>query len=259
VLYALLRNYKKYLSDIRELQPATANTYYKRLCILLEGQNLTETVKKLDVNKILNKLNQIQHKNLFSQNKNAFLYFCECQNIVLSADTLEIIKELEQQTKKKYRSLKIIDFKKIDEIIKNLKNTKLKLCYQVMLATGLRVSEISGITPADCMMGDDSIVFSIVGKGSKKDTVVINAIGYSEVFQCVKTQIENTPPSKRVFFSTIHLQTKAQELGFKCHDLRRIFAKAEYVKSGSKTAVMKKLRHSNVKTTNIYLKSKIKF
>jgi len=80
---------------------------------------------------------------------------------------------------------------------------------------------------------------------------------YPVVYQRVREQIENTPPDNKLFYSAIYLQNKAKKLGFKCHDLRRACAKLEYRKSKSKDEVMKKLRHSTPKTTDIYLKSRI--
>ena len=61
-----------------------------------------------------------------------------------------------------------------------------------------------------------------------------------------------------MFYSAIYLQKEAQRLGITCHNLRRAYAKLEYKKTKSRENVRKKLRHTNIKTTNIYLRSKIK-
>ena len=255
MIYDLLESYRSYL--LSSYRPTTANTYYNRLGSLLSGQSLTDTVNKLDIEQVLNKLRQIKHKNYFSQSKNALLLFCQFQNIQLSADTLETIKALEERTKKKYRNFEPLDYNQVSEKIKRIRNKKLKLSFQAMLATGLRVSELAGITKNDCIVTDSDISFSFFGKGGENEIVILQATEYSKLYQILKEYILLAPQNKKLFYSVPYLQRKANELGFKCHDLRRAFAKLEYKKCKSKHVVMKKLRHSSIKNTDIYLRSKI--
>lgn len=224
----------------------------------MRGQSITDPVGKLDLDMILENLSQIKYKNYFSQYKNAFLHFCEWQNIKLSDNTLNAIEELEKGTRRKNRKLETIQFKEVESKINNLRNKKLKLCYQVLLATGLRVSELASINTSDIIATNDYITFSFVAKGGKSQTSTINALEYPIAYKNVKKLIENKPDGK-LFYSTVYLQKNAKKLGFKCHDLRRACAKLEYRKTKSKEAVKTKLRHSSVKTSNIYIKSKIKF
>jgi len=256
MLHELLKNYKKEL--LKSHTEETANTYYKRLSKLFEGQKLSDTVACLDVAKILDNLSQIKYKNYFSQSKNAFLKFCEFQNISLSAEALKSIAELEGRTKKKYRKLLTIEFEEIDTAIKNIKNAKLKLSYQVIIATGLRVSEIAQIRSIDCRVTDNTVAFSFVGKGGNAETVSMTKSENSKLFHRITEHIKITSADKKLFYSAVSLQVKAKELGFGCHDLRRAYAKLEYQKCGSKTCVKEKMRHSNLKNTSIYLNSKIK-
>lgn len=256
MLYDVLKSYREYLETKYSCE--TARTYSIRLCTLFEGQSLLDMENSLDIDKILNNLAGIKHKNNFSQAKNAFLHFCEFQNITLSSDVLDNIKTLENNTRKKYRKLEEKDFSLIDSKIKHIKNRKLKLSYQTILATGLRVSELAGITPNDCLISDNEITFNVVAKGGQRQMVTVSNIEYPKLYQRIKEQIGKTAPDKKLFYSAIYLQKKAKELGFQCHDLRRAYAKLEYKKSKSKTEVMKKLRHTSIKNTNIYIKSKIK-
>ena len=262
MIYNLLREYKKHL--LKSYSRATVEAYYKRLAVLLKNQPAVDTANRLDAGLVLDKLSEIKYKNHFSQSKNALLRFCDFQNIKLSDDTMVRIKELENATKKKHRKLKPIKYNQIDSKIKHIKNNKLKLSYQMMIATGLRVSEVAGITPNDCIISDnenhysDSITFNFIGKGRKKGTAIITANDSPVLYERLKDLIKNTPANKKVFYSAVYLQKKANELGFGCHDLRRAFAKLEYNKCRDKTEVSRKLGHSNIKTTNIYLKSKIK-
>lgn len=254
--YDLLNTYKNYLLTL--YRPDTADTYYKKLCTLFDGQNFLDTANNLNIDKILDKLGTIKQRNRFSQSKNAFLHFCTFQNIILSSDTLEIIEQLENGTRKKHRKLKPIEFVQVDNKIKRIRNKKLKLSYQTIIATGLRVSELSGINPEDCTITDDTITFSFVGKGGNNEVVTVQKIAYSKLYQSLKKLICGTPKDKKVFYSANYLQRQAKELGFTCHDLRRACAKLEYKKSRSKKHVKEKLRHASIKTTKIYLRSKIK-
>jgi len=260
--YGLLTAYRNYLLGI--YRPETAQTYYKKLCTLFDGQNLLYTASNLDIDKILDNLSTIKHKNRFSQSKNAFLHFCKFQNIALPYDKLETIKQLEKGTKKKHRKLKVVEFATIDKTIKHLRNKKLKLSYQTLIATGLRVSELASITLEDCTITEDEIKFTFVGKGGAYEVVELQKITYYKLYQDLKEHIKSAANGKnvlktsKVFYSANYLQRRSKELGFGCHDLRRAFAKLEYKKCRSQKQVMEKLRHASVKTTKIYLRSKVK-
>ncbi len=256
MLYNLLQEYRACL--LKSHTDATAETYYKRLCTLFEGQSLTDTVNRLDIQKVLDKLGLIKNKNYFSQAKNAFLHFCEFQDIKLSDDTLKHIEKLEKSTCKKYRKFEEVEYAKIDSKIKHIQNKKLKMSFQIMSATGLRVSELAGIAPKDTAITDDAVTFRFIAKGGERDEVTLLKSEYPKLFESIKEDTANTQTDKKLFYSAVYLQNRAKNLGFKCHDLRRAYAKLEYRRCKSKDEVMKKLRHSSIKNTNIYLRSRIK-
>jgi len=258
MLYDLLDDYKKFLAS--RLASSTAESYYKKLCLLFDGQSVSDLVGNLDISKILDKLEVINHKNHFSQTKNAFLYFCEFQNISLSVSTLERIRELEKSTRKKRRKLKVVSYNEIDKKIKHLRNKRLKLAFQTILATGLRVSELADITSSGCNVTNDKIIFSFCAKGGTNDVVAVSLAEYPKLYKDLSKLINNALKAKeqKIFYSKGYLQKQAKALGFTCHDLRRIYAKLEYKKLRSKSAVMEKLRHKSIKATNIYLRSKVK-
>ena len=254
--YNVLGSYKAFLEG--SLRPETARTYYNRLDILLQGQSVLDITKSLDMEKILENLSKIKYKNHFSQSKNALLYFLKFQNIQLSDEHMKQIEQLEKNTRKKYRKLNAKNFEEIDKKIKHLRNKKLKLSYQTMLETGLRVSELAQITPLNSSISDDEICFSFTAKGGNKEEVKISKKENPRLFENLKETIEMAMENKKIFYSAIHLQREAKKLGFACHDLRRAFAKLEYKKTKSKDDVSSKLRHTNIKTTDIYLRSKLK-
>ena len=74
MLYNLLADYRAWLET--KYTHATANAYYSRMCTLLEGQPVNDTVKRLNTDKMLERLAELTHKNEFSQAKSALLHFC---------------------------------------------------------------------------------------------------------------------------------------------------------------------------------------
>ena len=256
MVHNLISKYREYLAE--KFTATTIRVYAEKLAILLEGQSVTDTVNKLDTKKVIEKLADIKYKNHFSQSKNAFLHFCAFQNITLPYETLERIKELEKSTHKKYRKQKAVEYKTVDKKIKHLRNEKLKLSYQTIIATGLRVFELAQIRPSDCIVSDEDITFNFIAKGGNAETVALQRNIQPALYHKIKNYLNQIKPADKLFYSAIYLQIKAKELGFACHDLRRIFAKLEYKRCRSKEEVKEKLRHSSMKTTNIYLKSNIK-
>lgn len=237
----------------------TAKTYYFKLDKLLEDQSISKnSTIELDFGKILNKLRDIKYKNYFSQYKNALYHFCEFADTTISDEYLDYIENLKFNKSKKYRRLEAINYNFVKRKIERLRNKKLKLSYQAMAMTGLRVFELAQIKTCDCEISENEICFRFIGKGGKPEEVILYKEDNQTIYQNLKKQIENTDDEKCVFYSAVYLQTKAKELGFKCHDLRRAFAKLEYKKSKSKEDVMTKLRHTSIRTTSIYLNSKVK-
>ena len=228
--------------------------YCNRIDKLIDTQN----IGNLDISLIVDKLSEIKYKNYFSQYKNAFLYFLKFQQITLSNTNKERIEMLEKNLHKKYRKLKEVDFKVIDNKIKHIRNKKLKLSYQVMAEIALRVSEVAQIQKKDCISKEDTIMLCFIGLRGNKEEVVLKRSNNEKLFFDLQELIKKTNDNNKVFYSANYLQQKAKALGFTCSDLRRASAKIEYKKTKSKKAVQKKLRHKNIKATNTCLKSKVK-
>ena len=227
---------------------------------LLEGDFLTNDSFKIDISSLISKLSHIHYKNQFSQSKNALLYFCKCYQISITNKQLKDIERLQKQTRKKYRKATKAEYPKIKRTINHLKNKKLKVSFLTMIETGLRVSELSQIKVSDCMISGEKIRFSFIGKGGKKAFSTISKKDNTPLYVCLKDTIlyYKGLDSKKLFYSSQYLQQKAKLYGFSCLELRRISAKLEYKKSKSKNQVKEKLRHANIKTTDIYLDSSVK-
>lgn len=254
--YDVLEAYRSFLNT--RARPQTVRVYMERFSSLFENQSILNTRENLNVDKMISNLQNAKNKNEFSQYKNALLYFLEFQNINLNKEQNAKIKELENKTKKKYRKLKKVDFQKVDRTIKHIKNKKLKLSYQAIIGAGLRVFELGQIFKEDCKLQNDEIVFNFIGKGGNPEQAILLKEDDKKLFDELTEMIQNTQDTKKVFYSANYLQQKAKQYNFTCHDLRRAYAKLEYQKTKSKAKVKEKLRHSNEKTTEIYLKSKVK-
>lgn len=253
--YDILYQYRDYLKS-EGLRHGTTHKYFYKMAELLDGQNPLKN--NFDIAKILENLKNIKYKNYFAQAKGALLHLCKCYNITLNDSQLDQIEELQKNTLKQYRKLKRLTPPVVEEIkkkIKTIKNEKLKLSYEMGIATGLRVAEIAQLTPAKAIISDENIVFTVIEKGGTTRDVKLIKEEYPILFEKLQEKINNISPEDKIFYSVPFLQTKAKKLGFKCHDLRRICAKDEYKKTKSKWKVKNKLGHENIKNTKIYLNS----
>ena len=253
----VLQMYRSGLAAGGRFSPQTVQVYTERLSSLLDGQSIIKTLENLDIDKMISNLQNVKYKNEFSQYKNALYYFVNFQKITLTKEQQKRIDDLENNTKKKYRKMDSANLKKIENTIKHLKNKKLKYSYQTLLHTGLRVSELAQIAPKDCTLTEQEFTFCFTGKGGKQEQTTFKRVDNEKLFENLKEMIKKTSPDRKLFYSANYLQLKAKNYGFQCHDLRRAYAKVEYKKTRSKEQVKEKLRHTNIKTTERYLKSQV--
>jgi len=253
VKYNTLLEYEEYLR--KSSTPQTATRYRQSVEYLLKDQYLLDC-KKLDIDMVLKKFENMKYKSDYSRYKNAFLKFCQFQNIKIDNEKLLKLNLMKLEKKKKHRKLKAVDLKDIKNHLRVIQDKKLKLSFETLLATGLRVSELSQITKDDCHIDSDKIVLSFIGKGGNPESVTIHQSEHETLFTNLLDLIGST--EKKVFYSANYLQTKATEKGFACHDLRRAFAKLDYQKHKDINRTKKALRHTNVKNTKKYLHSKVK-
>lgn len=252
--YNTLAEFHEFLKS--EATAGTADTYTKAIDFLLADQLLMDC-KQLDVAKVMQKLERVKYKSYYSKYKNAFLKFADFVGIELSDQVINQLNLMQKSKTKKYRKLKptkLVDIKKTTD---QMKDKKLKLSFETMFATGLRVSELSQIKKEDCQITEDHITFNFSGKGERKERVIIRKSEHSTLFANLLKLIDQTGTDKKLFYSAGYLQTQAKEKGFQCHDLRRAFSKLEYSKHGDIEKVMKSLRHRSKRTTEVYLHSKV--
>ena len=249
--YNTLRDYETFLKG--SLADSTAVSYRKCVDTLLQDQYLLDC-KSLNPDLILPKFETMKHKNQYSKYKNAFLKFCEFQGIQLDNDFLLKLNLMKLDKKKKRRNLKEVDLKDINNHIRVIRDRKLKVSYQTLLATGLRVSELSQIQKEDCLIDSNKIELSFIGKGGNPESVSILKSENKSLYQNLSTLIYES--NEKPFYSANYLQTNTK--GFGCHDLRRAFAKLDYQKNKDLKQTAEKMRHKNKKNTKIYTNSKVK-
>ena len=250
--YSAFILYRAWLS--KKYTTATADTYCKAIDYLLKEQLLLDC-RKMNIDSVVTKLKAMKYKNQYSKYKSAFILFCEFLDIKLSDIVISELQTMNTEKIKKRRRLKQTNLKDIKNRIKTIRDKKLKLSYETMLTSGLRVSELSQIKKEDCSINDNSIVMWFCAKGGNKESVVISD---KRIIDKLKDLINSTENNAKVYYSSNYLQTKARELGFMCHDLRRAFAKVSYQKYKDINKVTELLRHKNTNNTMIYLNSKIK-
>lgn len=251
--YNTLREYETFLKG--SMADSSAISYRKCVDTLLNDQ-YTADCRNMNFDLISQKFEAMKHKNPYSKYKNAFLKFCEFQGIKLDNEFLLKLNLSSLDKKKQHRKLKEVDLKDINNHIRVIRDKKLKLSYQTILSTGLRISELSQIEKDNCVIDSEKIEMSFIGKGGNQESVIVLKKENEALYQNLSLLICES--KKKVFYSTNYLQTKATEKGFACHDLRRAFAKLEYEKNKSLNQTAEKMRHKSKKNTKIYTNSKVK-
>lgn len=181
-------------------------------------------------------------------------------------DLKEIIKNKKRNRHKGYEPYKLKDAL---NSINRLRNDKYKLGYRLMIASGLRVFELSNLQKEDIKISPEGIeIYVGDGKGGKEAAIKCLRDEYLE--KKLLEFLNDKEPGKKIFYNKGKMQNKAKELGFTCHDLRRAYAKLvkkeaeknikcddyELKQEMVKEAVMKALRHEKYDTSKRYIYSK---
>ena len=254
--YNTLKAYREILKRDFKLSPATALSYYKAMDALLSDQHILD-IKKMSLDGVIARLKAIEHKSMYSKHKNAFLYFCKFTGFEIDKKTHSLLDEMHHDKKKQRRKLKHTNIVEVKGKIDNIRDRKLKLSYETMLNSGLRVSELSQIKRDDCTVSDSKITFDFIGKGQRPERVSITRSRNDRLYNALLGLISDTKDNANLFYSTPYLQKEATPRGFGCHDLRRAFAKGVYRETKSIAKTREALRHKKKRTTKIYLNSKV--
>jgi site-specific recombinase XerD len=163
----------------------------------------------------------------------------------------------EQPKPKNKKSIKRLPKYLKDEEVKNLldrcEGRRDRLIIELILLTGLRVSEVLGITPDDIDFRNRTI--RIHGKGSRDRTVYPPRELLYDLHDYIADKSISAERQNKIFTLTRQriFQTIKDLSGRSPHKLRHTFA-VNYLESGGDLRTLQKiLGHSSLKTTSIYL------
>jgi len=135
----------------------------------------------------------------------------------------------------------------------------------LMLNTGLRVSEVTNLKPSDVKLTDKPKVKVIEGKGKKDRIVTLRAdiIDILKAWESIKpketkfyfTTLEGKQMSREYIFQMIKRYAKRAEIekNIHPHTLRHTFATDYYRQTKDIETLSMILGHEDIATTNIYI------
>jgi len=150
----------------------------------------------------------------------------------------------------------------ISKIMSCIKRMKTKVAFELMLYSGLRVSEVVKLRKRDFEFSNGLVRIYVRGKG-RKDRVTF--LWNSKAIENLKKVLEEVGDEDRVFnFKEGNLKEIARRVSskcgvkFSCHTLRHTFA-TNLVEMGMPLEyVQKLLGHSNPSTTQVYAEIRLK-
>ncbi|WP_446684858.1 tyrosine-type recombinase/integrase (plasmid) [Cyanobacterium sp. IPPAS B-1200] len=160
-------------------------------------------------------------------------------------------------------SQKLLSIDDVKRLMSHTDNLRDKLLIRVMFGLGLRVSEAINLTWANFSIDDEKVNLTIVGKGNKPRTVLVNPSLWQELQGLRKEGIDyifmvakrNTPMKRNTAHNMLKRVGKKAGLGdsLSCHWLRHSHA-TEAIKGGCDLSLLQQsLGHSSITTTQKYL------
>lgn len=257
--YDSMHELRDYLHSIDTISDSTAVKYYSMVKKVLKNIPF-ETPEQIPPEMISDELRSLKTKNDVSAAKRGLLYMNVLFPQMKLPDDIETISKKKRNRSK--REFKTTSLKEIKGKLCNVKNSNYKLAYDLMLESGLRVSEIEQVQSEDISLQPDGTVqvFIESAKGGKSTTKILEPGAFAN-----KIAIASQSNQKEFIFpSSSSLQAEALRLGFECHDLRRAYARVKHKElratMGAYKAneeVRKLLGHKEMRTTKRYLKRRI--
>ena len=260
---------KEYITILEnELNKKELRDNTKR-CYLSSFKRFMRKNRESKNNDVLNNLKSIKNKTELSQVINSIRLIQDNNkniNIIPENSLKEIIKNKSKNRHKSYEPYELSDkLRRINRI----RDEKHRLAYRLMIVSGLRVFEVEALIKEDIEIEDNDIFVTVRdGKGGKYGEVKCLEDKY--LAKKLKEFLKYKSNDEKLFYSKRTMQAKAQELGFKCHDLRRAYAKLVKkelmeelveVNEDEKEKIIEEeikaaLRHSKFETSKKYLYSK---
>lgn len=256
--YDILNDVKQQMKE--ELNENTAKKYSASLVKLFGPIQFSE-VSEISKEYIEQNTDRMfRTKNEFSAVKNGLKFFKKCYpDLQIPSEEYFKVCSLQKRNRSK-KPKKQLSLKNTRDAIAGIQNDKLRLSYELAIASGLRVSELEAIHKNDLEFSEDGglAVRVTAGKGGANGRV--ECIRDAGMIRELQQYVEGLASEDRVFFSEAYMRRAATEAGFECHDLRRIFAqrrRRELMQNMSayeaNAEVQKSLRHARFSTTKRYL------
>lgn len=258
--YRILEAFQEYLMGT--MNKNTARKYYTSVKSIFRDADF-KSLDEVDPAFIQRQMEGIVGKNEFSAAKMGLLKLKEFEP-ALALPKKQFFSDQEKLKKNyvKSRGQKIYKDTILRKINK-VRDLELRLAYRLGIVSGLRVSELAALKPKDIHLSGEQIqIYVENGKGGKSGEVTCLQDLY--VKEKLEQLVNGKMPDTTLFPTAGHMMNEASRLGFECHDLRRIFAqdlKLELLEQGktkqeAEDCVRVELRHSKIKTTNIYLRGR---
>jgi integrase/recombinase XerC len=176
------------------------------------------------------------------------------------------VKLTKNRDKREYKGLEPEELHALREHV-IAKGNQMHICIvELLLATGIRVSELCGLTINDIHLDGDNSYIRVLGKGMVNRTLPLNQAAREAVERYIGTR--ETEPTQRLLLGQrgalgrgaveIILGKYGRELGIEVtpHKLRHSLA-YKLVKSGTAmTTIQQILGHESILTTNLYTQTR---
>lgn len=160
-------------------------------------------------------------------------------------------------------SQKLLTALDVKRLMNHTNSLRDRLLIRVMFGLGLRVSEALNLMWVDFSVDDGQVNLTVVGKGNKQRTVLVNPDIWEELQGLRKEDIDylftvgkrNTPMKRNTAHNMLKRVGKKAGLGdsLSCHWLRHSHA-TEAIKGGCDLSLLQQsLGHSSITTTQRYL------
>lgn len=266
-----LNNYKERFIDYLDVDQKTINAYRVGIKALIDYLN-KKGINKPTRNDIIS-FRDMLRENYSSNTTNTYMIAVRSLFKYLEIHKLyeNITKDIKGAKYDNTPKKEVLSLEKVQEIYKNLTDTREKALFGLMCVTGLRTCEVASANIEDIKEYNDEIVLFVLGKkrDSKSEYVKLS----NQVLLDLKNYIGDRTSGK-IFISTSNanygqgVTTKTIRLIIKnifkrfgldkdtlsCHSLRRTFAVISYETGSSIYDIQQVLRHKSIQTTTRYLK-----
>lgn len=227
-----------------------------------EGKHITEVDEFILISykKHLMKLNQsILSKNRKLASLNSFCKFLYDDNVLDENISIKLVKNRDRG---EYKGLQSDDLHRLMELIHQNANKQHICIIELLLSTGIRVSELCDLRLQDITLTEDKSRIHVVGKGSVNRTIPLNADAKKAIKEYIefrpKTNLDNLIIGQRGAYRrnaiNLILEKYGSKLGIKVtpHNLRHSFAYKLIMGGAPITMIQDLLGHSSILTTIRY-------